>query len=207
MSAIGDKFHRLDRLFSAAKSAMGRGKTVPRGAQPQGMQAQAQMGKNSFTQGGDAYITPKPRADADGRSQASSGHPPLGGNVANEHTFATTGTISWDRKHPRAGNPLTCHNALRTPGSATSTASARRRAVSEPSLRPGRAHRRMSSASQPGPEFDAALLGLDSPLEQLAKLAKADGQTFVRNSRSSNREAPVAPPPEGSDVDDWAKFG
>ena len=207
MSAIGDKFQKLDRLFSAAKSAVRRGKNVSGGAQPKGMQAQAQMGKKSFTQGHDAYINPKPRADADGRSAASSGRPPSQNNFAAEHTFVTTGTIAWDRKQSGAGNPLMRHNALRTPSSAVGTAPARRRAVSEPSLRPGRAQRPVSFASSTGPEFDASLLELDSPLDRLAKLAKAQGQNLAHNSRSSHREAPVASPPEASDVDDWAKFG
>ena len=204
MSSIGDKTHRLDRLFSAAKSALGRGKKATGKRQPRGMQAQAHMGKHSFEAAQDAYINPKPLVEADGRTEGAPNHPSAKDNFLAEHGG---NRIPWDRKDPQAGNALVRQNALRIPSSPGSMAPARRRAASAPTLRPSRSERSISSSSPEASSFDASLLDTDSPLERLAQQVKAQGQSLARPSSSSNSGASIASSKEASDVDDWAKFG
>jgi hypothetical protein len=204
MSSIGDKSPRLDRLFSAAKSALGRGKKAARSKQPQGMQAQSHMGKHSFEAAQDAYINPKPLSDPDFRLVGASNRP----NAKDAFVANLSGNpIGWDRKDPRAGNALVRQNALRSPNAPGSVALGRQRAQSVPSLRPTLSKRWASSSSSVPSSIDASVLDTDSPLQRLAQNLQTQPPSPNRPSSFSDSGASTAPSHRGSDVDDWAKFG
>ena len=186
MSSIDDKSHRLARLFSTVKSALGRPKKATGSQQRRSVQAQVHMGKGSFEAGHDTYMTPKPLLAAGERAEGGMGRPSVHDHFGTEHGENVT---ALDCKAPKANEDLVPQNALGTSSFAGHRNPSRRRAVSGASLRPSRSERSMSSTSLPVASFDASLLETDSPLTRLAQQTKAQGRTLAR----------IRPPPAHSE--------